>query len=43
MAAQIDAAPTSPTKEQWDELCRDVKEQLLEEVGPESWYLIIVR
>ncbi|OAG41251.1 hypothetical protein AYO21_04631 [Fonsecaea monophora] len=35
------STPSSPTKEQWDELCRDVKESLLEEVGDESWYIII--
>ena len=31
-----------PAKEQWDDLCREVKSQLLEEMGDESWYLIIV-
>ena len=34
--------PQSPTKEQWEDLCRDVKASLLEEVGTESWYLLIV-
>ncbi|KAK5037495.1 hypothetical protein LTR13_004652 [Exophiala sideris] len=31
----------TPTKAQWDALCRDVKSNLLEEVGEETWYLII--
>ncbi len=42
MATQTDATPSSPSKEQWEDLCRDVKAQLLEEMGEESWYLIIV-
>lgn len=33
---------TTTTKEQWDQLCQDVKAGLLEETGSESWYLIIV-
>ncbi|KIW32546.1 uncharacterized protein PV07_04077 [Cladophialophora immunda] len=36
-----DSATSSPTQEEWEELCRDVKESLLEEVGDESWYIII--
>ena len=32
----------SPSNVQWEALCRNVKEQLLEEMGEESWYLIIV-
>lgn len=31
-----------PTREQWAELCREVQGSLLEEMGEESWYLIIV-
>ncbi|KIW17185.1 hypothetical protein PV08_04376 [Exophiala spinifera] len=31
----------SPTKEQWDQLCQDVKKNLTEEMGSETWYLII--
>ncbi|KIW91561.1 uncharacterized protein Z519_07528 [Cladophialophora bantiana CBS 173.52] len=31
----------SPTKGQWEDLCKDVKESLLEEMGVESWYIII--
>ncbi|OCT51196.1 hypothetical protein CLCR_08599 [Cladophialophora carrionii] len=42
MAAQpTDSTPTPPSTEQWDELSRDVKAQLLQEMGDESWYLII--
>ncbi|KAJ9609632.1 hypothetical protein H2200_005960 [Cladophialophora chaetospira] len=41
MATGTELASTSPTKEQWDDLCREVKAQLLEEMGEESWYLII--
>lgn len=33
---------TSPTKEQWDELCGTVKGALMKEMGDETWYLIIV-
>ena len=33
---------SSITKEQWDQLCQDVKGTLLEETGSEAWYLIIV-
>ncbi|RVX74462.1 hypothetical protein B0A52_01588 [Exophiala mesophila] len=32
---------SSITKEQWDQLCQDVKGTLLEETGSEAWYLII--
>ena len=42
MAAPETSTPTLPGKEQWGELCREVKAQLLEEMGEESWYLIIV-
>jgi hypothetical protein len=46
MATQTESGaiptPPPPTKEQWDELSRDVKAQLLDEMGEESWYLIIV-
>ncbi|KIY00830.1 uncharacterized protein Z520_03496 [Fonsecaea multimorphosa CBS 102226] len=35
------STPASPTNEQWEELCKDVKESLLEEMGQESWYIII--
>jgi hypothetical protein len=44
MATQAESGgiPIPPTKEQWDELSRDVKAQLLDEMGEESWYLIIV-
>ncbi|OAP60243.1 hypothetical protein AYL99_05245 [Fonsecaea erecta] len=40
-ATNGDSTPASPTKEQWDELYKDVKESLLEEMGEESWYIII--
>lgn len=34
---------TAPTREQWDQLCQDVKAALVKpEMGEESWYLIIV-
>ncbi len=36
------AGTSTPTKEHWDQLCRDVKSNLLAEMGEESWYLIIV-
>ncbi|KAL2401946.1 hypothetical protein ABEF92_003080 [Exophiala dermatitidis] len=33
---------TAPTREQWDQLCQDVKAALVKpEMGEESWYLII--
>lgn len=35
-------SPDSPTKEQWAELSQEVKGLLLEEIGSESWYLLIV-
>ncbi|EXJ58219.1 hypothetical protein A1O7_05644 [Cladophialophora yegresii CBS 114405] len=42
MAAQTtDSTQTPPSEERWDELSRDVKAQLLQEMGDESWYLII--
>jgi len=31
-----------PTTEQWAELSREVKSELAEEMGDESWYLLIV-
>ena len=36
------ASTDTPTKEHWDELCSNVKGALLEEMGDETWYLIIV-
>lgn len=35
-------SPGSATKEQWADLCQSVKGALLEELGDESWYLVIV-
>jgi hypothetical protein len=34
--------PDTPTNEEWAQLCQSVKESLMDEVGTESWYLIIV-
>lgn len=34
--------PNPPTKEQWDQLCQDVKSNLMQEMGSDTWYLIIV-
>ncbi|KAK6379598.1 uncharacterized protein PV06_00502 [Exophiala oligosperma] len=33
--------PNPPTKEQWDQLCQDVKSNLMQEMGSDTWYLII--
>ena len=38
----VNGTSDSPAKEQWDELCQDVKDNLLREMGTESWYLLIV-
>jgi hypothetical protein len=40
--AAATASAIAPTREHWDQLCRDVKSNLLPEMGDESWYLIIV-
>ncbi|KAK5458449.1 hypothetical protein LTS15_004531 [Exophiala xenobiotica] len=39
--ATASASAIAPTREHWDQLCRDVKSNLLPEMGDESWYLII--
>lgn len=40
--ASATQGPPTPTQEQWTELCQSVKGTLLEELGGESWYLVIV-